>query len=67
MNSVHEAEVRKESQRKKLRQVETETQSPELVEEFEAKREIGGAKLRRVSMVSISGAHENCFLEGVRQ
>ena len=34
-------EFRKESLRKKLRQVETETQSPELVEEFEAKRDRG--------------------------
>ena len=30
-------------------------------------REIGGAKLRRVWIVSISGAHEHCFLEGVKQ
>ena len=41
MNSVREAEVGEESLRKKLRQVETETQSSELVEEFEAKRDRG--------------------------
>ena len=48
-----EASVRKESLRKKLRQAEaeTETQSAELVEKFEAKRDLGRAKLRRVSIV----------------
>ena len=54
--------VRKESLRKKIRQAETETQYPELVEEFEAKRD-----LRRVSIVSVPGSHKHCFLEGVKR
>ena len=35
-----EAEVRKECLRKKLRQAETERQSPKVIEEFEAKRDL---------------------------
>ena len=35
-----EAEVRKECLRKKLHQAETETQSPKVIEEFEANRDL---------------------------
>ena len=37
--------VRKESLRKKIRQAGTETQDPELVEEFEAKRDLRECRL----------------------
>ena len=46
-----EAEVRKECLRKKLRQAETERQSPKVIEEFEAKRDLKSeAEIEQIEM-----------------
>ena len=48
------------------RQAETQISFQSLLRSLR-QREIWGAKLRRVSIVSDPGSHKHCFLEGVKQ
>ena len=47
------------------RQAETQISFQSLLRSLR-QREIWGAKLRRVSIVSVPGSHKHCFLGGVK-